>query len=92
MTQTAGHTKRPSDFFLASLRREFAPSPDQQAQQFYSRGVKYNAVGGLKGVHAWAFAWALCVTLPCLIVAKTLETLYDFTRRIVKIVTERGWR
>lgn len=92
MTQTAVQKKRPSDFFLASLRREFAPSPDQQAQHFYSRGVKYNAVGGLKGVHAWAFAWALCVTLPCFIVTRVLEGIYDLTRAIVERRQRAGLR
>jgi hypothetical protein len=52
-----------------SLRREFAPSPEEEASQFYRRGTKYNAVGGMKGTHAWALAWHLCITLPLFLIS-----------------------
>lgn len=81
---------RPSEYLANSLRREFSPTSEERAQQFYARGVKYNAIGALKGVHALAFAWAICVTLPCFLAAKIVEGLYDLTRGLMKAVSERG--
>jgi hypothetical protein len=68
---------RPSEYLANSLRREFSPAPDEEASQFYRRGAKYNAIGGLKGTHAFAFVWAVCIVLPLFIIAKVAEFAWN---------------
>jgi hypothetical protein len=50
---------RPSEALRGSMQREFDPTPEQEASQFYRRGQKYNSIGGLKGVHSGALVWQI---------------------------------
>jgi hypothetical protein len=58
-----------------SFRKEFSPTPEEEASQFYRRGKRYNAVGGLAGTHAMAFVWQIVVVLPLMIAAFFAELL-----------------
>jgi len=71
-----------SEYLGESLRREFNPTPADEASQFYRRGTKYNAIGGLKGTHAWAFVWAFGVVLPLFIVFRVSEGVWDMFRKM----------
>jgi hypothetical protein len=68
---------RPSKYLFGVVNREFNPTPQEQEQRFYRRGHTYNAIGGLKGTHAYAFVWALMVVLPLAIVSAIFEAIFD---------------
>lgn len=78
MAAAAG--KHPSAWLARSVRRESSPTEKEEASQFYRRGQRYNAVGGLKGTHAWALAWMVAFTLPALAGCKLGEALHDSLR------------
>src|SRR4051794_4113573 len=73
---------RPSKYLFGVVNREFNPSPQEEELRFYRRGHTYNAIGGLKGTHAFAFAWALVIVLPLAMISGLLEAGFDlFTAR-----------
>jgi Protein of unknown function (DUF2510) len=73
----ARHGQHPSVRCAETLRRELQPTPEEEASRFYRRGNTYNAIGGLKGTHALALAWAIMVVFPLFVLLRIGEASYE---------------